>query len=828
MTLNILTPSRKTIIILLILIITFFMGHSKALAAGAYGWFATKADYADDNLSNCSDPVNQVSVQINLVKPGTRNTISAPIGSWSVTVRYKADESIKFTNTYSGEKQSDRICYNPDTEGIQVGVVENSNYFAYKGPTIFETSAQNSSIKGHSFIGYVELRPKAPSPSAPDIESVPVSQGFFASTASQELSINLNTLSTLFGNGDVRKVKFYIKKQDTPTSLTEIESLLSTPAGAGSSLVYQLTGSNALGNGHYLWSFNVEQNNSNTTYKNTPPAMNWTFSNIPASSVPNAEYFVVDTLAPISNIDAFSVTSINSSDPTLADLQLRLEVTDTLSGLDSVTLFVKDMTDNSIISVPYLGLPNPTPNLNNVVSLNNMVIGRDYEYYTVAVDRAGNSVESSHVTYTIPNSLTIPTIVFANPAYSGVVSDFARINTNVTNKFSNPVSLISAYPCWSTDQAKIDTLNDLTAYDTNNNGLLNIYDLGDGVICENQAGTGISWFNDPNNSSTNLSREITTMPYDTYIYYKVFAYNYFGWGHTTTGGLKTAAFGEGVATATNYIFEHNKVPLSNSDDISLGQVYVNAADYNAGVYAKAGVNLAVIDQTYDPTTGNRYTGNKVYPNSNVRSVNYIAKIDFGDNGTFDQTVTGSIATLKDTTASTYDGWSLKRINFTNVPEGTIKIEVTANYDDQFPCNLVDDPDCVDIRTETITVNLLSPGSLEDNATGNSNSTGELTDIDPQIFLEAVPKIIRKEGTADINWGLENIDISCVLTGPSGFSQTINPSTDGTLNSSTNRKEGTITSPPLLNTQIFTMTCSNSVSTYTATTRVTVLGELQEL
>ena len=490
----------------------------------AYGWFASKVEYVDSSTTCAS---NEASIEYWLVESGTENLLSNSIGFWSVNVRDPLRNRIGGQNM-NGQKQSGRVCFDPVVDGLQVVVTGSSDYRSFTGPTVFPSATDVTvldSMRGNHFRGYVQLESLTASPS---VESISPNGSFTSDTPTFE--VRTNSLTSQYNPTQVVSTRIYALNQITNELHTISQS---TPGGVGSQFISGLN----LPDGRYFWTFHQELDGSSVTNKYTAPARVWNFAGIPASGVPGLLSFTVDTTPPTSNLINFTV-----SPSTPVVLEFENDMSDSLSGIANSIVYVEDSLNNPLQTIIDNNFFGTVTSSTTAVTVNSLVKGETYNFYSVTTDNAGNTATTTRVQFTIPLTLSVPQVSLytgavsyggnAGNAINGVGSvthQHAYVYATVTDKWSNPSPLTgtNAYrQCWATSSAALsDTaILDVSALDSGNQYPAN---------CRNRL---TPWSN-PNYFYTTISG----LPSNETIYFRLGAENDIGWGYSSIGSFNTSA-----------------------------------------------------------------------------------------------------------------------------------------------------------------------------------------------------------------------------------------------------------------------------------------------
>ncbi len=172
---------------------------------------------------------------------------------------------------------------------------------------------------------------------------------------------------------------------------------------------------------------------------------------------------------------------------------------------------------------------------------------------------------------------------------------------------------------------------------------------------------------------------------------------------------------------------------------------------------------------------------------------------------------------------------LTTVKLKDIPLGSYRIKITLNHDGYYT-NLIDSLHNPVFIISSFEVK--KPLSLGDTTTSGSSGSEDLN-IDPNLSLSAEPNLVRAGQSTKIKWKMDNVGpkMSCTVSGPSTFGtngkETFNHVQDPSKGK-TDPITGEFDSGAVNNTQLYTFSCVNTVQTYTATARVSVIGTQQEI
>jgi len=516
------TAIFKNIIFLLIVIFFYTQNPYEINASGSYGWFSSKVEYIDSSLPSSCDPNIHASIEFQLVESGTKDIILNSIGSWSVNIR-RASDNIKISGQdLNGEKQSNRLCFDPINHGLQVIVFTSSNYRELKAPTIIPNTnnqATLESMRGNHFRGYLEL--ESQTVTTPTVEGLSPNGGMFSTVPNFFIRTNSSN-STYTGAHELRATRIYIINQSTNQVYAT-----STPTTGGVG-VREFNGSelfpeNSVPDGIYYWTFHQEMNGENLTQKLTPPAREWIFSSIPATGAPDPMSFVLDTTPPNTVIENIVVTNKNDTLGT-ATISLQNTMFDAYAGLAHTIVYAENTSTGDIYeaSQSYAGQNSRT----FTVSFPNLSLGQEYRFYARTSDALGNEGLSENVYYIVATEFTPPQVILHNSSNytDGVYYANETSHRNhylagrVVDNTTNPLPIISAHICWSIDIADLENTYSIDSSKCFNRSHESIYSV-DGTL----------FFN----------RYFNNLPASTTIYFLARASNEVGWGYSPIGSFNT-------------------------------------------------------------------------------------------------------------------------------------------------------------------------------------------------------------------------------------------------------------------------------------------------
>ena len=884
----------------------FLPGYSVEAASGAYGWFSPKVIYVSDTPASVGCNANQASLEIWLVELGTQTQINNGAGEWNVKVRESKSNMnniLEQENFTAGTKTSASgiVCFEPSKNGLQVSIKNSANYHQFNGPTLFPGTTDLDSMKGKHFRGFVELEPKIDS--TPSIEAVLPDGEIFSGNPT--FTLKTNSISNSYGANQVDTTRIFVINQTNTNDTTVFTDSTNRSIGTHS---ISTSGSTALDEGVYYWTFHQELNGITTTQK---VSFLWTFSQIPSSGAPTPLSFTIDKTPPTSAIDSVSVSSISP-----VTLIVSNPVGDKYAGLDKTTINVKNQAGDIIYS------KTRDYSATNIVNIDtyeervtdaDIVLGGTYRIYAVTVDNLGHSTTTSEKAITISGS-------YAKPIISGLNIDSSALPYKINATVNTNGSTVTNWgSCWSTNNLTAVTfftdssatcshsgtpkssdffqINDsynsmpvgttiyYMAYAKNLGGTTTA--LMSNTISSNATNTlpaveyvapselrssslnpgikiistgssttlqkhGICWFTSSglrssfdftNSTSLNAKiadktcrawnvsspadwayRNVFSMPSpNTKYYFKAFAQNSAGlWGY---------AEGEASTTALQYTFSHLTLPPPKYPWFSPRIEYsTSTSNFNEDTetFNEVRVRVAAVDESseYISTSTRRTVGYTAYMEYDWDGVT-----NHNENWTgYDDTVTG-VATTH------YNGEDVQtslveRSVFNDVPVG--RIYVFVKFNSVQPS--VSGP--VTYNSDHDYVTLTNPNIPLDSIVGDENSSSSVLILDPLLKLWASPTLVRAGQSTTLNWSMNNVgaDLNCGIKGPRNTS-TFPVSGTGagsgtysfTVNHLTNSNlTGNISSGNLNNTQMFELKCINGTEEFSTTTRVNVLGTVEEI
>lgn len=520
----------KIVFIALLFIFSYFVTPNNTFASETFGAFAPKVVYVDNTTtaaSGCAS--NQASIEFWLVEKNSETTITNSIANWSINVRRNSSDPVKIDGrNISGNKKSSVICFDPLENGFQIIVDASTDYQKLITPSIFPNTANLSALTdmiGNHFKGFIQLDKKSSTPAlgealTPDTNNYDTDPTF---------SVKTNYLPNNYGVSDLNLTRIYVINQANNNLYT---NSINTIGGVGTRL---LPGPSSLPEGRYYWTFHQEFNGKNTTQKLTPPATEWTFSNIPTSGTPDPLSFTIDKSDPTSNLSGFAITKVSTSTNS-ATLSFTNSLTDTYSGLSYSTLYVENISTASPVT-EYIITRNFPANTNassTVFSLSGLLKGNTYRFYTKTADNVGHIFTSSYSTYTIPLYFSVPVVKLYHATTSSIRLGVGAIynsafyaHATITDAHSNILPVIDKAVCWSTSTASLATTS-----------------IFGTASCKKY---NLSY--DPQNRYYNYFVGIGLNSSTTY-YFRMLAQNTEGWGYSELGSTTTKPNPFGDASST--------------------------------------------------------------------------------------------------------------------------------------------------------------------------------------------------------------------------------------------------------------------------------------
>jgi len=172
---------------------------------------------------------------------------------------------------------------------------------------------------------------------------------------------------------------------------------------------------------------------------------------------------------------------------------------------------------------------------------------------------------------------------------------------------------------------------------------------------------------------------------------------------------------------------------------------------------------------------------------------------------------------------------LTTVKLKDIPLGNYRIKITLNHDGYYT-NLISGLHKPEYIISSFKVE--KPLSLED-VTSSGGTESEDLNVDPNLNLSAEPNLVRAGQSTKIKWKMDNVgpNMNCTISGPSTFGTNGKETFTHVKDPSKDKTEpitGEFDSGAVNNTQLFTLSCANTVQTYTATARVSVIGTQQEI
>jgi hypothetical protein len=559
-----LTITTKVFCTLLLLLLFLTANTATVKAEGTYGWFVPKVEYVDDNIGPC--PAGTAAIDFTLVEGDTLVPLTESIGNWKINIREsESSNAITAYQLLSTQNQSNILCFDPTTNGIQVSVFDSTNYHELLTSTIFPDPTNITSLeqmKGSHYRGYVHLVPKSTSVS-PYVESHCVAMGTqcidFASSTPKFVVKN-NKSTSPYGSNGVTDTYLYI--QDTLNATGLITKIFPDDC---TNLYCYLDIVDDLPEGYYSWATSQEFNGNTSATRVTGVPWMWTFSDIPTSGLTPQKNFTIDKTNPTSVLSDFTIANLTATASDPVDLNFENTMSDDLTGIGSRRIYIEDNTgaivyDNTIIS-PAAIIQEFVPGLERAIT---------YKIFAETTDFAGNTEVSLPVSYTIPTNFDLPEIVLYN-GYAGsvLITDGVRSTLNPTSNVlygkivntTNPLPLTLHRLCWSINRADID---DYVA--TNN--MTN-------VQCrETTFFVDRTWFG-------YFFEYAQNTPVDTDIYFASAVQNSLGWGYSNVGSFHTpvspfAACTTCVPTVPTVALESSPRGSNNLNS----RIFVNAGGYS--------------------------------------------------------------------------------------------------------------------------------------------------------------------------------------------------------------------------------------------------------
>ncbi|MBP9836616.1 MAG: hypothetical protein KBC78_02160 [Candidatus Pacebacteria bacterium] len=885
------TPQMKykPFFLLTVFIFSFFINADITFAGGAYGWFSPKVQYVNNTTpTSIGCGTDEASIEFRLVEVGKQTTIAGSSGAWTVKVRENKTTMTELAsvNFAAGVKVSTPLCFNPNSNGLQITVDDSANYHKFEGPTLFPSSGDLSSMAGKHFRGFLELESKADM--TPSVESILPDGLAFESIPT--FTIRTNSISNSYRSNQVTLTRFYAinqAKSDEVIVMTDNTDRTANP------VPFSFTPSSFPDEeGFYFWTFQQELNGFATTSKTSAPSFLWTFSQIPSSGAPAPMAFSIDKSAPISTLSH----SINSTLATKANVKITNTASDIFGTLSTSTISV--YKSGALVTTNTYTFTNTNSSSHSFNQ--DLDIGSVYTVRATTTDALGHIITSAK-SIDLTVSLAAPIISALNLTNTTPYSIEAFVQNNglpVTNWGS----------CWSTNNlADLNSFLSDPSSTCNHSNITKIADFSISnpyysipvgvniymmVYAHSLAGTSTATF-----SRALIANPATLLPTISYVPPNTPIQSFFIdpgvivestgvdtglsvygiciFGNSTLRdsfnpslgipvntptldkcrvtstinpwAFRGSGFTKGVAAGTTYYFKafaQNSAGWASTTGeattAGLGHRFDHLEElpvYSSPIieYQRNLTNFNGTTKTYNDIN----VKIAVVDNSTDRSlyarrvVNFTAKLLRVDGA-----LTTQIDSKSGTTISNYPDESAStaldtQVTFNNVPLGQYQIEVTFTGADNLPVTASPTYGSV-----TRTLLLTHPNIDLDSIVGDETSSGAVLIVDPELRLWATPTLLRAGQFTTLNWSMNNIgaDLQCEINGPKNtntFPTSGAGAGSGTYSfnvdfASNSNLTGNISSGELTNTQLFELKCLNGTEEFATTTRVNTLGTVQEI
>ena len=505
---------------------------ANADASEAFGAFAPKVTYINSSTTvsiGCNS--DEASIEFWLVDKNSETTINKSISNWSINLRESAANPVKIGGSTMtlGQKNSSAICFDPLENGFQIIVDNSSNYKPLITPTIFPNTADTGALSdmiGNHFKGFIQLDAKSANTSM--VEAIDPDQDQYDSDTN--FIVKTNYLPEPYGVTGLNLTKIYVINQATNNLYT---NSINTIGGTGTR---SLPGPSSLPEGHYFWTFHQEFNGKSTTQKLTPPATEWTFSNIPTSGTPDPLSFTIDKSDPTSTISGFAITA-NSTSTNSVTLSFTNSVGDTYSGLAYSTIYVENISTGVPVTeyIATRTFPNNTTASSTIFNLSGLIKGNTYRFYTETADNVGKVFVSGYTTYVVPLTLSVPVVNFYSASSSKIYTGVGTVYNSAfygyattTDSHTNILPIIKRGACWSTSAANLAT----------------------STIFTNSSCKYTNVTMDTQNRYFGFFVGNGTLQSSTTYYFRLLAQNIEGWGYSSLGSTTTKPYPYGDASST--------------------------------------------------------------------------------------------------------------------------------------------------------------------------------------------------------------------------------------------------------------------------------------
>lgn len=288
-----------------------------------------------------------------------------------------------------------------------------------------------------------------------------------------------------------------------------------------------------------------------------------------------------------------------------------------------------------------------------------------------------------------------------------------------------------------------------------------------------------------------FTHRFTNLPVNSLIYYRTFATNQFG---------TTYVDGQFMTDDINYDFSAMDFGLRGKPEITY------TYDSQTETYDVV-VPFFIVD----------YTNQYPLPDRNVRY--RVEVIDSLTNTVIDQ-ADGIY------TAQKREQRNITRVvEFNNLPPALYLFRTTVNVEPTLMPEDTTPTDRTANNTELKILNLINPNDITGVISGTAAGAGPVLP-DPGLAISLGTQTIRSGAETDLNWNITDpYPMECVIQGPPTFG------TNGTFTFQADAQPvGSVTTGPLRNAQIFTLTCTEPITgtSFTEQIRINVFGTLREV
>ncbi len=442
-----------SVLVAVVVIPSFAVANIRA----AYGQIVPLAEYVGE-ASSCSDE-NHTELLLKIMDMSSPSSplTGGNIGSWEIRV-YEGDATVPSqVQSYVGTQyMTNPICFDPRTSLLQF-IKSNTSVFPHViSPKFSLSSAYSSSTAGHAFVGHIHIKRLVRYPQGNENSPIlSLVRPFDVTASSTVFTLNLGQSASSYGSNLLSQTKLYIFDM-----LNNEYFSVTAPTSVGVGNFSVNTNMPLLNNGLYSWLALAKYDADINLQSSTSLPLNWSFRDLPITSVVGTENFIYDSTSPeINSIEQVRLVGSSGLD---LDVQISMSASDSLSGLATTTLYIysapSELATKTLLGALEISYNGETAPITTHQRVNGLVPGHVYEFVMSTTDVAENLTTATSFLFNAPDTsdltlLTSPVIIdtHQSPPYNQIAlgSHSGDLMMELINTGGMLVSDIGI--CWSDD-----------------------------------------------------------------------------------------------------------------------------------------------------------------------------------------------------------------------------------------------------------------------------------------------------------------------------------------------------------------------------------------